>query len=486
MQDVLALKQGSHVCLLYEKDPEEQLSAILPYLQQGLKSGERCLYVADASTLARLEAALDEYGIDVPSQTRRGALLFWRREQWPSPGEVDAETGVRHVHKMIDEALSDGFSGIRFGIEMTWTMSPHVDAELLRRWEKMIDSVFTGDLPARMICQYGRGHLEPAAVLAALRTHPLTVLGEGICPNPYYAPPESLDAPPTLPPSAAPVDWMIAQLHWMRAFENEREQRVRAEGALAAAESSQRRIEELYSKAAIATEDLRKANAIKDEFVGLVSHELRTPITVILGNATVLLKSMSFTNDAHYSALQDIRSEAERLSRLVSNMLVLAKLDGSRQQDLEPMLIGPVVARVAAEHQRRHGSRQINIQLLDIGTPCLANAGYVEQILANLLSNAEKYSSPNEAVELTLSRTDEWLTLTVADRGIGLDIDASGHLFEAFFRADAASNLSAGIGIGLAACKRLVEAQDGQISAKPRDGGGAEFGFSLRVVEAPE
>ena len=127
---------------------------------------------------------------------------------------------------------------------------------------------------------------------------------------------------------------------------------------------------------------------------------------------------MRFDNEAHYGALQDIRSEAERLNRLVGNMLVLAKLDGSRPPELEPILIGPVVARIATEHQRRHSSRQINIRLLDIGTPCLANAVYVEQVLANLLSNAEKYSDASEEVEVTLSRDAEWLTLAVADRAL--------------------------------------------------------------------
>jgi two-component system sensor histidine kinase KdpD len=371
---------------------------------------------------------------------------------------------------------------VRLIIEVSKVFSPDAGIELLKRWEATIDSLFTPELPARMICLYPRPDLSPSAALAALHTHPVAMLGPDVCANAYYAPPQTrLDGAAASPP----VAWMITQLRSSRAVEKEREQRLRAEATLEAA-NAERRIQELSGVADAATNDNRKAQAIKDEFVGLVSHELRTPITVILGNAAVLLKCLTFDNPAHYGALQDIRSEAERLNRLVANMLVLAKLDGARQPDLEPMLLGPVVARVVAEHQRRHVTRQVNIQLMDEGTPCLANAVYVEQIIANLLSNAEKYSAPDQPVELRLSRDGDWLNLHIADRGIGLDVADVAHLFEAFSGTDSPSNVRAGLGISLAACKRLVEAQDGRIWANAREEGGADFGFALKVVEAPE
>ena len=247
-----------------------------------------------------------------------------------------------------------------------------------------------------------------------------------------------------------------------------------------------RHIEELHSAAEASAIELRRASAIKDEFVGLVSHELRTPITVILGNATILLKSMKFENEAHYGALLDIRAEAERLNRLVANMLVLAKVDSSYHADLEPVLIAQLVTRVAAEHQRRYPKRSLSFQLLDVSTPCLANEAYVEQVLANLLSNAEKYSGSSQTIELTLRRHDDCLELCVSDRGIGISPSDANRLFSAFPNTDPSPVLAAGIGIGLAACKRLVDAQNGTIWARSRDGGGAEFGFSLRVAEDDE
>ena len=274
-----------HLCLIYETDPEEHIGALLPYLSQGLTSGERCLYVADHATLDYLTRAMADYGIDVKGEISRGALELRTREQW----SLD-EDDVNHARTLLDSATERGFSGLRIGIEMTWTLGPDIQVYVLKRWESTLNAVCTPDTPIRIVCQYGRGYLEPHAVLAALHSHPLTVLGTDVCPNPYYAPPEPMDQMPDMVPSSAPVDWMIAQLQWTRAFEREREQRIEAQARLVALEDSQRRIEELYKIAETTAVELRKANAIKDEFVGLVSHELRTPITVILGNATVLLK----------------------------------------------------------------------------------------------------------------------------------------------------------------------------------------------------
>jgi signal transduction histidine kinase len=480
--DLLALKPGSHLCLISEEDSHGPLATVLPFIRQGLDAGERCIYVADDETLGRLSCALDAYDVNVAYEVERRALLLWPPDQWPDPGSIDIDPSIERVRRIVEASLRDGFAAVRFVVEMACLVGQAIEIESLRRWEAALDSLFTPELPARIVCQYSRAGMSQSFVLTALHRHALAILGQDVCANAYYTPPET---GPDGTPALQPVDWMIAQLRWGRAVEVEREQRVRAEAALKA-EDADRRIQELYCVAEAAANDTLKAKAIKDEFVGLVSHELRTPITVILGNAAVLLKTMTFENDAYFDALQDIRSEAERLNRLVSNMLVLAKLDGTRQPELEPLLLGPIVTRMAAEHQRRHSSRRLNIQLLDAGTPCLANTVYVEQIIANLLSNAEKYSAVDKPVELSFSRDGDWLTLRVADRGIGLDAGDTAHLFEAFSGAASASNVGAGLGISLAACKRLVEAQDGRIWAKPREGGGAEFGFSFKVVEAPE
>jgi signal transduction histidine kinase len=485
VREILALQAGAHLCLIYDDDPLEQLAALLPYLRQGLENGERCIYVADDLTVHDLQSALQAYGIDEAGEVERGALFLWTRKEWRPDGGLDSLEKADELRNTVHAALAAGFTGVRFAIEMTWTLDPDVDVERLRHWEATINSLLTADPPVRMICQYSCSRLSLSVLEAALATHPLAILGHEVCPNLYYEAPLLLDGATEYPAAdASRLDWMLSRLRWARTFEAEREQRIRAEAALYEAEISRQKAEELHRIAEESSAKLRQANAVKDEFLGLVSHELRTPITIIQGNSHVLLKVLTLSGEYH-AALDDIRTEAERLNRLVNNLLVLAKLESGQDLEVEPILIVPILERVLSEHRRKHETHQINLRHLVTGQPNMGNEVYVEQILVNLISNAEKYSPPGSEIEVVLSTEERWRVVRVLDRGIGLDGANPEDLFDAFYRSDTASQISAGLGVGLAVCKRLVEAQGGQIWAKPREGGGSEFGFTLPLCEDP-
>lgn len=493
VREVLALRQGDHLCLIYEDDPTGQLAALLPFLRQGLEAGERCVYVADDHTIDDVRDALMTYGVDAEKEMDRGSLVLWTREQWRQPGELESSLKAAQLRGVIDDAMSAGYTGIRFGVEMTWTLGPNIDVDRLRHWEGTINTIFTPDTPARIICQYSRRRLEPAAIQAALMTHPIAVVGADLYPNPYYEAPLFLDSPTgnghapsaeTADAEARRADWMLSQLRWARAYEEEREQRVRMETELHEAEEAKRQVEELYAIAQKAADDLRKANAAKDEFIGLVSHELRTPITVILGNAQLMLRTLTLESP-YKEAMVDIRAEADRLNRIVTNLLVLARLEGGHEPGIEPILIAPILERLTEEHRRRHPARNVGIRYVSIGKPSLGNEVYIEQILANLLNNAEKYSPDGSDIEVEVTEEGDRRVVRVMDRGIGIGDDEADAVFDTFYRSDAATRVSQGLGIGLAVCRRLIEAQGGQIWAKSRDGGGAEFGFALKLHASP-
>ena len=111
---------------------------------------------------------------------------------------------------------------------------------------------------------------------------------------------------------------------------------------------------------------------------------------------------------------------------------------------------------------------------------------YFEQVLRNLLSNADKYSPPTEPVLVRTRRDDGFVTISVLDRGQGVADEDVDKIFRAFYRSPRTSAQASGAGIGLAVCKRLIEAQGGRIWARPRDGGGAEFGFTLPLEQETE
>ncbi|MEO8273988.1 MAG: ATP-binding protein [Chloroflexota bacterium] len=235
-----------------------------------------------------------------------------------------------------------------------------------------------------------------------------------------------------------------------------------------------------------AEDGLRVAIAVKDEFLGLVSHELRTPVTTILGNAN-LLAARKDVGEPLRSLLGDLGSEAERLAGVVENLLVLTRAGAPIDMHREPQILDRVVRGAVAQFGRRQPGREVRLTGDFGGRIVDADRAYLELLFANLLGNANKYSPPGEPIDVQLDGLDASVEVRVLDRGIGFAPDEAGNLFTAFYRSEAAKRMASGLGIGLSACRLLVELLGGRIWAAPRQGGGSEFGFSLSsAVITPE
>jgi PAS domain S-box-containing protein len=224
------------------------------------------------------------------------------------------------------------------------------------------------------------------------------------------------------------------------------------------------------------------AQAVKDEFLGMVSHELRTPVTTIFGNAR-LLAERGRLDERESMMVADIATDAERLLSVVENLLTLTQLDARGTIDSEPQIIAEVVSRVVKSFERRHPIRRLEAHLDERRLIVEADRAHLELLIGNLVSNAHKYSAPGEAIEIIVREDDGEAHVIVLDRGIGLASEDIDGIFSTFFRAEKARKMSSGLGIGLSACKRVVELLGGRIWARPRDGGGAEFGFALPLLD---
>jgi PAS domain S-box-containing protein len=229
------------------------------------------------------------------------------------------------------------------------------------------------------------------------------------------------------------------------------------------------------------TAELQLASAAKDEFLGLVSHELKTPVTVILGNAGVLNRhGQQLDSESRKAALRDIQNETERLNRIIENLLVLARLERSQDIGSEPVLVQHTLEKAADRHRYHHAHRQLQVAVPGELPPVSATAVYVDQIVDNLLSNAEKYSPRESPIDLTAAPcAGPAVEIGVHDRGEGLAPGDAEHVFAAFYRAPGTAEAVQGLGIGLAVCARLVEAQGGRIRAEAREGGGTSFVVTL-------
>lgn len=231
-----------------------------------------------------------------------------------------------------------------------------------------------------------------------------------------------------------------------------------------------------------AEEALRAANAVRDEFLGLVSHELRTPVTTIFGNAR-LLQSADGLPQRHAEMVGDIATDADRLLSLVENLLLMTRATSQQRVELEPQVLGHAIRRIVGIFRRHHPDREIRLDIPNDELIIEGDQGYLELLVGNLLGNADKYSPEPGPIDVSVRRVRQEARVTVCDRGIGIPDDDVDRLFTAFYRADPARRMSAGLGIGLSASKHAVAILGGRIWARPRDGGGSEFGFALPLAE---
>jgi PAS domain S-box-containing protein len=233
-----------------------------------------------------------------------------------------------------------------------------------------------------------------------------------------------------------------------------------------------------------AAEALRASNAVKDEFLGLVSHELRTPVTTIFGNARLLRdRGNRLADDARESMIADIAHDSERLLGIIENMLLLTRLEAGPQPELEPNVLPHVVRKAVESFGRRHPGRRVSMTAEPRHVIVEADRTYIELLVENLLANADKYSPQGSDVEVEVRVREGEAQVVVLDRGIGLSDVELAQIFSPFYRSEKAKRQANGIGIGLAVCKRVAEAQGGRMWVRPREGGGSEFGFALPLVE---
>jgi PAS domain S-box-containing protein len=228
---------------------------------------------------------------------------------------------------------------------------------------------------------------------------------------------------------------------------------------------------------------LRTALAVKDEFLGLVSHELRTPMTVILGMSELLAGGRLGAEDARAVAA-DIADSAADLNDLIESMLLLARLDQDEAQADEPLLVDRVAERALRRQRQRDPSREYTLRA-EGDVLVEAHAGLIERIVANLLSNASKYSRPGGAVDVLVEAREGEVLVHVVDEGPGLEDDELERLFEPFFRAPGSSR-APGAGLGLSVVQRIAESFDGRAWAMRSASGGSDFGFALPQLQIPE
>lgn len=238
--------------------------------------------------------------------------------------------------------------------------------------------------------------------------------------------------------------------------------------------------------------DERRAGEFREAFIDVISHELRTPITTILGITQILARPGRADDAATRTPLlEDVRSEAERLHRLVEDLLVLSRVErGGLVVDAEPLEPRRLLDRAVAHEASELPSIDITLDIAPDLPIVAGEATYVEQILRNLLGNAAKYTPAGTKVLVSARRAGsedgDAVAIRVIDEGPGVPLASIERIFELFYRDPDSARTVSGSGIGLFVCASLVTAMGGRIWAALPPGGGTEFGFTLRVLESDE
>lgn len=216
----------------------------------------------------------------------------------------------------------------------------------------------------------------------------------------------------------------------------------------------------------------------QNRFTADASHELRTPLTAMKTEIEVALRDKQLTPQETKALLQSNLEEVDRLSTLAEGLLVLATDTALTPQ---PINLEPVIARVSRRLQVLAEDKQIIIKQALQPISAMGDEVAIEKVMGILLDNAIKYSPAGKTVTITVSSQNSHAQITVRDEGIGIRRTELPHVFERFYRADAARSKekTSGHGLGLSIAKKLVEELNGGITAESKPGKGSTFIVSL-------
>jgi signal transduction histidine kinase len=218
----------------------------------------------------------------------------------------------------------------------------------------------------------------------------------------------------------------------------------------------------------------------KRRMVADASHELRTPLAAMRAELDVSLMGDDLP-PAGREVLESTREEVDRMSRIVDNLLTLARVDEGRLELLTTTVHLDEAADAAARPLRPLATAK-NVQLTLNGLHCKAQADpqRLNQALTNFIENAIKFTQPGGEVSVTAWRRNGETGVTVTDNGPGIPPEARAHIFDRFYRADPARRRTgSGSGLGLAICREIAEAHGGRVWVESEEGAGSSFSLAL-------
>ena len=188
VSDIETLQPGDHMALIY-RTRAEQFAAICPFVKSGLARRERCLYIANDTSIALVLDKLSKARVDTVAALKNGSLLVGtKKDTFQESGHFEPEKMVARLRQELEEALSLGFSGLRATGEMTWTLEEPAALKRLIEYEGVLHQRFPSQLTG--LCQYDETRFSPTILSDVIRIHPKIIVRGRIHQNPFLTDPD--------------------------------------------------------------------------------------------------------------------------------------------------------------------------------------------------------------------------------------------------------------------------------------------------------
>jgi K+-sensing histidine kinase KdpD len=241
-----------------------------------------------------------------------------------------------------------------------------------------------------------------------------------------------------------------------------------------------------YVDVAHATQVEMESERLRNALLSAISHDVRTPLTAIVGLSGTLANGAMLTPDTRQELAGAIEEEALRMEQLVTNLLDMARLQaGPVQLNRQWQMLEEVVGSALSLQARSLAGRDIDLRLAPGLPPLALDAVLIERVLCNLLANASRLTPAGSPLTIAASRQGDMVAVALEDHGPGIAPADRERIFDKFSRGHPEST-GAGVGLGLAICRAIVEAHGGRIWVEPGSAGGARFVFTLPVGSPPD
>ena len=226
-----------------------------------------------------------------------------------------------------------------------------------------------------------------------------------------------------------------------------------------------------------------RGDQLRTALIDSVTHEFRSPLTSIKAAVTALLADRRVRPPQRDELLSIINEEADRLNRLVGNVIEVSRLDARVKLDLARQTIASIVDAAKDDCRTLFNRRALSVRFQP-GLPGVwADLQRAKKALVQLLENATKYSPPDEPVTITANLSGKFVAISVEDRGSGIEDSEQALIFERFYRGKSHRNVVQGTGMGLPIASAIIEAHGGSLRVTSQRGHGSTFSFTLPVFE---